>query len=70
MTRLAPDPGVTATGSESLIVFHFTKGSPGAGLIDFDMSGTSTVAEQILDQNGTVLPASFGPDHGGVVTVP
>jgi hypothetical protein len=70
MTRFAPDASVTASGSENLIIFHFGKGATGSGLIDFDMSGSSTVTEQIIDENGNVRPASFGPGHGGAVTVP
>jgi hypothetical protein len=42
----------------------------GEGIIDFDSSATSTVSETILDPSGNPRPASFGPGHGGLVTIP
>ena len=70
MSLLAPDPSVSAVGSEVLITFHFTKVASGSGIIDFNSSPSSLVSEQVLDQSGAVLPASFGPGHGGTVLVP
>ena len=68
MTRFAPDPPVSAVGSETLITLRFTRVGPGAAALDFDTG--SLVAETILDDNGVVLPAVFAPGHGGVVMVP
>jgi hypothetical protein len=70
MSRRAPDASVSAVGSVVLIIFHFIKVASGSGSIDFDSSQTSLVPEQILDQNNALLPASFGPGHGGTVLVP
>jgi len=71
MTRLSPDPDVDASGSEALIFLRFVRIAPGAGVMEFDTSGASTVGEIILDQYGPpARPASFAPGHGGMVTVP
>jgi hypothetical protein len=68
VTRFSPDPDVDAVGSEALIALRFVRVAPGAGIIDFDTSGTSTVGEIILGP--PARPASFAPGHGGIVTVP
>ncbi len=70
MTRFPPDPSVSAVGAEALITFRFSKVAVGTGMIDFDSSVGSTVDESIQDENGSARPASFGPGHGGLVTVP
>jgi hypothetical protein len=70
MSRLQPDPGVDAVGAEELIRFRFQKVASGTGIIDFDSSSNSTVSETILDSAGNPRPASFGPQHGGLVMVP
>jgi len=70
LSRLRGDPGVAAVGAEELIQFRFTKVASGTGLMDFDSSSGSTVSETILDESGNPRPASFGPGHGGLVTVP
>lgn len=69
-TRFRPDPSVSAVGSEMLITLHFLKLASGAGVMDFDTSSSSLVSDQIIDDTGTVVPASFGPGHGGNVLVP
>ncbi|MBI4168789.1 MAG: hypothetical protein HY510_02485 [Acidobacteria bacterium] len=70
LSRLQPDPSVDAVGREELIRFRFMRLASGAGVIDFDSSPTSPVSEAIFDENGNARPASFGPGHGGLVTVP
>jgi len=70
MSRLHPDPVVDAVGAEELIRFRFAKVAFGTGIIDFDSSSNSTASETILDDSGNPRPASFGPQHGGLVTVP
>ena len=71
ISRLGQDAPVTASGSEGLITFRFSKVAAGAAVIDFDMSGNSMVSEAILDDDGPPGPsAQFGPGHGGLVTVP
>lgn len=70
MSRLQPDPSVDAVGAEELIRFRFLRVGAGAGLIDFNFSSGSTASEIILDESGNPRPASFGPQHGGLVTVP
>jgi hypothetical protein len=70
ISRLTPDSSVDAVGAEELITFRFRKVANGADIIDFDSSTTSTVSETILDASGNPRPASFGPEHGGLVTVP
>jgi hypothetical protein len=71
MTRLFPDPSVTAAGGEVLATVRFRRLAVGSGLIDFDLSPGSPVGETILDEFGNAQPsASFGPGHGGVVMVP
>ena len=69
-TRFYPDPSVAAVGSEILMTLRFSKVSSGTGAIDFDDSSGSLVDEVVLDQNGANRPASFQPDHGGIVLVP
>ena len=70
MTRLLTDGPVAATNNEVLITFQFSKKSAGTGMIDFNSSNSSTVTEEVLDENGQTRPASFGPGHGGSVVVP
>ena len=70
MSRLQPDPNVDAVGAEELIRFRFLRVAAGTGLVDFDSSSNSTVSETILDESGNSRSASFGPQHGGLVTVP
>jgi hypothetical protein len=71
MTRFSTDPPVDAVGSESLITIRFRRVAAGSGAIDFDTSGSSPVAEVILDDSGPPSrPATFAPGHGGLVTVP
>jgi hypothetical protein len=70
VSRLQPDPGVDAIGAKQLISFQFRKLAGGTGMIDFDSSPASPVSETILDASGGPRPASFGPGHGGLVTVP
>jgi hypothetical protein len=69
-TRLSPDPSVAAVGSEMLMTLRFSKVSSGTGAIDFDDGSGSLVDEVVLDENGATRPASFQPDHGGIVLVP
>lgn len=71
ITRLPPDPSVTAVGGETLATLRFRRiASSGSDLIDFDFSPGSPVGETILDEFGVVQPATFGPGHGGIVMVP
>jgi len=70
MTRFGPDLPVSAVGSEALITLRFTRVAPGAGAIDFNTGGGSSVGEAILDDNGVPRPALFAPGHGGMVLVP
>jgi hypothetical protein len=67
MTRLASDPPVSATGSESLITLSFARLAAGSAAIDFDPGGITDI---ILDDHGMTRPAVFGPGHGGMVVVP
>jgi len=70
-SRLGADPGVDAAGQQVLMVLHFSRLTSGAGMIDFNLSGTP-VGETILGgpPNFNSRPASFGPNHGGLLTVP
>jgi hypothetical protein len=70
MSRVMQDGPVNAVSNEVLITLHFSKVSAGTGNIDFNSSVSSTVDEEVLDQNGATRPASFGPNHGGSVMVP
>jgi hypothetical protein len=70
MTRLFPDGGVTATGSEILVTLHFTIQASGTGIVDFDTSPASLSSEVILDDQGVRRPAVFSPGHGGGVATP
>jgi hypothetical protein len=67
ISRFAPDPPVSATGSEILITLSFARLASGSAAIDFDPGGISDI---ILDDHGVVRPAVFGPGHGGMVVVP
>jgi hypothetical protein len=70
LTRFARDGATTATASEALLTFHFSRAGAGSGTIDFETGPSSTIAEKVLDENGLVRPARFGPGHGGVVRSP
>ena len=71
ITRLLPDPSVTAVGEETLATLRFRRMGPsGSDLIDFDLSPGSTVGETIVDEFAMVQPATFEPGHGGIVMVP
>ena len=69
-TLFRPDSSVSAVGSVSFISLHFVKAASGSGTLDFDTSSTSTVSEQIIDADGNLVSASFGPGHGGTLLVP
>ena len=64
MTRFAPDRGVAAQGSETLLVLRFARVAPGSGGVDFNLDPSSPVAERIVDDAGSVVAARFGPGHG------
>jgi len=68
VSRLHPDPSVAAVGAVEVVHLRFSRVAAGSGVIDFDASSGSTVAETILDDSGNPRPASFGPGHGGLVT--
>jgi hypothetical protein len=70
ISRVMQAGTVNAGSNEVLVTLHFSKVSAGTGNIDFNSSGSSTVDETVLDQNGAARPASFGPNHGGSVMVP
>ncbi len=69
VSRRNPDPSVTAGRSELLATLRFQRVAAGAGAIDFDTDG-ATGAEAVQDEFGNFRPASFGPGHGGLVSVP
>jgi hypothetical protein len=69
-SRLNPDLPVTASGSEILFVIRFQRVAMGTGAVDFDSSGGSVFPEEIRDDSMALVPASFGPGHGGTVLVP
>jgi hypothetical protein len=69
MTRFAPDHGVTAQGSETLLVLRFARVAPGSGGVDFNLDPSSPVAERIVDDSGSAVAARFGPGHGLKLTV-
>jgi len=69
-TRFSPDPSVAAVGNEILMTLSFSKVASGTGVIDFDDSPTSLIEEVVLDETGANRPASFQPDHGGIIMVP
>jgi hypothetical protein len=69
-TRVSPDPSVAAVGSEILMTLRFSKVSSGTGSIDFNDAVSSAIDEVVLDENALPRPASFQPDHGGIVLVP
>jgi hypothetical protein len=70
MSRITPDPAATATGNALLISFRFNRSAAGVGAIDFKTGGGSLVSEEVLDDGGNSIAASFGPGHGGGVVVP
>jgi hypothetical protein len=69
-SRVSPDPSVAAVGSEILMTLRFNKVASGTGAIDFNDAMSSAIDEVVLDENGFIRPASFQPDHGGIVLVP
>jgi hypothetical protein len=69
MTRFAPDRGVLASGSETLLVLRFTRVAAGSGDIDFNLDPASSVPERIVDDAGATVAARFGPGHGLKLTV-
>lgn len=69
-SRFGGDPSVAAVGNQILMTLTFSKVTSGTGAIDFDDSGASLVDEVVLDETGASRPASFQPDHGGIVIVP
>ncbi len=68
-TLFRPDSSVSAVGNAIFITFHFVRVASGSGTVDFNTGGGS-INNQIIDDNGSVVAASFGPGHGGVVQVP
>jgi hypothetical protein len=69
-TLFRPDTSVSATGNAIFITFHFVRLASGSGAVDFNTGSGGSINNQIIDENGTVVAASFGPGHGGVVQVP
>jgi hypothetical protein len=69
-TLFRPDPNVTAINGATFITLHFIKVASGSGAVDFNTSPGATINNQIIDADGNVVAASFGPGHGGVVQVP
>jgi hypothetical protein len=67
-TLFRPDSSVSAVGSATFITFHFVRVASGTQNVDFNMGGA--IANQIIDANGNVVAASFGPGHGGTIQVP
>src|SRR5881628_3501601 len=63
-TLFRPDSSVSATGNAIFITFHFVRVASGSGTVDFNTGGGS-INNQIIDDNGSVVAASFGPGHGG-----
>jgi len=70
MTRFAPDPPVAAEGSEGLVRLRFHRVAAGSAEVDFLAGSTSAIPEKVVDGQGQVLAARFGPDHGAGVSVP
>src|SRR5213594_2057879 len=64
-TLFRPDPSVSAVGNATFMTLHFVKVASGSGAVDFNTSGA--INNQIIDENGNVVAASFGPGHGGTV---
>ena len=69
-TLFRPDTSVSATGNAIFITFHFVKVASGSGPVDFNTGSGGSINNQVIDENGAVVAASFGPGHGGVVQVP
>jgi hypothetical protein len=70
MTRFAPDPSVSADGSEGLVRLRFHRVAAGQAEVDFLGGTASAIAEKIVDGDGTVVAARFTPGHGASVVVP
>ena len=70
MTRFAPDPAVAAQGSEGLVRLRFSRVAKGSAPFDFISGGASAIPERVVDGQGQVVEARFGPDHGATVTIP
>jgi len=66
-TLFRPDGSVTASGDAMFITLHFVKVASGTDTVDFNLGSGGN---QIIDDNGNAVSASFGPGHGGVVQVP
>jgi hypothetical protein len=69
-TLFRPDSDVTATNSATFITLHFVRVVSGSGGLDFNTGPGSLINNQIIDDTGTIITASFGPGHGGVIQVP
>ena len=69
-TLFRPDTSVSATGNAIFITFHFVRVAGGSGAVDFNTGSGGSINNQVIDENGAVVAASFGPGHGGVVQVP
>jgi len=69
-TLFRPDSDVSAINSATFITLHFVRVASGSGSLDFNTGPGSTINNQIIDDSGTIVTATFGPGHGGVVQVP
>jgi len=58
-SRFSPDGSVSVAGETFLLTLRFRALMIGQGTIAFDLSGTSPVQDQVLDQNGNLVPATF-----------
>jgi hypothetical protein len=70
MTRFAPDPPVAADGSEGFVRLRFSRVAAGSAQVDFIAGAASAIPEKVVDAQGQVLQARFGPDHGATIRVP
>jgi hypothetical protein len=72
VSRLSPDPPVSATGSEALIRLHFVRAGSGSGVFDFYTGPGDPVSESVLDDQSppNAAPAVWTPNHGGMVAIP
>jgi hypothetical protein len=70
MTRFAPDPSVSADGSEGLVRLRFHRVTAGQADVDFLGGTTSAIAEKIVDGEGAIVTARFAPGHGATIVVP
>jgi len=58
VSRFSPDGSVDVTGETFLLTLRFRAVMIGQGPITFDLS-TTPVQEQVLDENGALVPATF-----------